>query len=101
MERGKVHQARRLTNLCLGNRVRYINFNFWAINLNGYTLSSAVQVSPYEDQKDKKRDTILITFCRAFAFGPRRAGLSARGNNAYPAAFTSIRFSITAIAASI
>ena len=25
MERGKVHQARRLTNLCLGNRVRYIN----------------------------------------------------------------------------
>jgi len=23
MERGKVHQARRLTNLCLGNRVRY------------------------------------------------------------------------------
>ena len=23
MERGKVHQARRMTNLCLGNRVRY------------------------------------------------------------------------------
>ena len=23
MERGKVHQARRMTKLCLGNRVRY------------------------------------------------------------------------------